>query len=115
MFRALIVPLMIFLSGGFMAFAWLGHLRLRSRGFYFALLMSWLIVLPEYLLNVTATRLGYGLYTGSQMAMFHLVSGVVCVALVSRFWLGEAITLPQVVGFVLLLAGMVLVLRPPAS
>lgn len=104
---------MIFLSGVFMAFAWLAHLRIKEKGFLVALVMSWMIVLPEYVLNVAATRLGHGTYTGGQMAAFHLCSGVVCVALVSRFLLREALGTSQVFGFALLAAGMVLVLRTP--
>lgn len=106
----LLVPLMIFLSGGFMAVAWLGHLRIRQYGFWVALGLSWLIVLPEYVLNVTATRYGYGTFTGGQMASFHLCSGVVCVAIVSRLLLGEPLSGRHLLGFVLLAAGMVLLL-----
>lgn len=83
-----LVPAMIFASGALMAVAWLGHLRIREHGFLVALGMSWSIVLPEYVLNVAATRYGYGTFTGAQMASFHLVSGVVCVALVSRYIFG---------------------------
>ncbi len=105
------VPLMIFCSGGFMAVAWLGHLRIREYGFWIALLLSWAIVLPEYILNVSATRWGIGTYSGAQMASFHLCSGVVCVALVSRFLLNEQISSSQLAGFGLLAAGMALVLN----
>lgn len=106
-----LVPLMIFTSGGFMAVAWLGHLRIRQYGFWIALAMSWAIVLPEYILNVSATRWGIGTYTGAQMASFHLCSGVVCVALVSRFVLHESMSSMQLAGFGLLAAGMALVLN----
>ena len=106
-----LVPLMIFASGGFMAVAWLGHLRIRHYGFWIALALSWAIVLPEYVLNVAATRWGIGTYSGAQMASFHLCSGVVCVALVSRFVLGESLSSSQLAGFGLLAAGMALVLR----
>lgn len=110
--RALVVPLMIFASGAFMATAWLAHLRYRAQlGFWLALAMSWSIVLPEYSLNVFATRLGYGTFSGAQMAAMHLCSGVVCVAVVSRFVLGETLGYKQLGGFVLLAMGMVLVLR----
>lgn len=111
MMKLVLVPLMIFASGAFMAVAWLGHLRIRQYGFLAALGMSWAIVLPEYVLNVAATRYGYGTFSGAQMASFHLCSGVVCVALVSRFVLGEAIAGKQLAGFALLAAGMVLLLR----
>lgn len=106
----LLVPAMIFASGAFMAVAWLGHLRIREKGFWVALLLSWAIVLPEYVLNVLATRYGYGTYSGAQMGMFHLCSGVVCVALVARFVLGEALHSHQLLGMALLAVGMVLIL-----
>ena len=101
---------MIFASGGFMAFAWLGHLRIKERGFWVALGLSWLVVLPEYVLNVTATRLGHGAFTGAQMASIHLASGVVCVTLVSKFVLKEELALRDGLGFGLLAAGMILLL-----
>ncbi len=110
--KRIAVPLMIALSGAFMASAWLAHLRFRDRiGFTTALLASWAIVLPEYALNVAATRYGFGTYSGAQMAAIHLCSGVVCVTLVSRFVLGEAFGARQALGFALLAAGMVLLLQ----
>jgi multidrug transporter EmrE-like cation transporter len=45
------------------------------------------------------------------MASFHLCSGVVCVALVSRLLLHEPISGTQLLGFGLLAAGMALVLN----
>src|SRR5215471_2983723 len=107
----LLVPAMIFASGAFMATAWLGHLRIREYGWWVALLVSWAIVLPEYILNVSATRRGIGTFTGAQMASLHLCSGVLCVALVSRFLLHETMSRSQMGGFVLLAAGMLLVLN----
>jgi len=98
-----------------MSVAWLGHLRFRDMSFWLALAMSWAIVLPEYVLNVTATRYGYGTYTGAQMAAFHLASGVVCVALVSYYLLDEKLTPSQLTGLALLGLAMVLILRPAAK
>jgi uncharacterized protein (DUF486 family) len=106
-----IVPPMIFLSGAFMAVAWLGHLRIKHYGFWIALALSWAIVLPEYFLNVTATRWGHGVFSGAQMAAFHLCSGVVCVALASRFLLHESFSTAQMTGLGFLAVGMVLVVR----
>lgn len=106
----LLVPLYMLLAAALMSLAWLGHLRYRdSIGFWTALVLSWLLVLPEYALNVAATRFGYDTYSGAQMATFHLAFGVVCVALVSRFILGERWTPMQVVGFVLLVIATVLI------
>lgn len=112
--KAVLVPAFMFLSSCLMAMAWLGHLRFRDKiGFWAALGASWLLVLPEYVLNVAATRFGYGTYNGAQMASFHLAFGVVCVALVSRFVLGERIGLSQALGFVLLAGAIVLITRRP--
>ncbi len=108
--RLLVVPVLMFVTAAIMAIAWLGHLRFRNEiGFWTALLASWLLVLPEYLLNVASTRYGYGAYTGAQMASFHLAFGVVCVALVSRFVLGEPMGFRQGVGFALLALATLLI------
>jgi multidrug transporter EmrE-like cation transporter len=47
------------------------------------------------------------------MATFHLAFGVVCVALVSRFVLGEPLTAKQLVGFALLVVGTLLITHRP--
>lgn len=108
--KFVVVPLLIFLSSCVMALAWLGHLRYRdSVGFWTALGVSWLIVLPEYVLNVAATRYGFGAYTGAQMASLHLAFGVVAVAFVSHYVLGERLTQMQVAGFALLACATVLI------
>ncbi len=109
--QKLVVPPMIFLSGAFMAVAWLGHLRIKQFGFWVALALSWAIVLPEYVLNVAATRYGHGTFSGAQMAAFHLCSGVICVALVSHFILHERLSGMQLSGMALLAVGMFLVLN----
>lgn len=47
-------------SNFFMTIAWYGHLRgLASKAWYVAALLSWLVALFEYLLQVPANRLGY--------------------------------------------------------
>ena len=109
--RAFWVPMMLVLSSTMMATAWLGHLKFKaSWGFWTALGVSWLIVLPEYVLNVAATRAGHGLYSGAQMASMHLSAGVVCVAIVSRFVLQEALTRQQYAGFGLMIVAIVLIM-----
>jgi uncharacterized protein len=108
--RVVLVPLLMFFSSCLMALAWLGHLRFRdSIGFWTALALSWMLVLPEYVLNVGATRYGFGTYTGAQMASFHLAFGVVTVALTARFVLGERLTMLQWAGFGLLAVATLLI------
>ena len=103
------VPLMLFASSLLMAFAWLGHIRFRDKGYLFALLSSWFIVLPEYLLNVSAIRWGVGTYQPSEMAAMNLSSGVLCVAIVSRLFLQEHLNRRQIAGFFLMGLGVALV------
>ncbi|MEM6787509.1 MAG: DMT family protein [Myxococcota bacterium] len=102
-------PLMLFLSSVIMAFAWLGHLRFLHWRVGTALFASWMLVLPEYMLNVFATRWGHSVYSGAQMATLNLSTGVICVALVSRFVLGEKLTIRQRLGFALMIVAIVLV------
>ena len=109
MMKTILVPVFMFLSSALMATAWLAHLRFREQiGFWVALGASWLL-LPEYVLNVAATRFGYDTYSGAQMASFHLAFGVVCVALVSRYVLNERLSALQMFGFGLLAVSIVLI------
>ncbi len=113
--KSVLVPLFMLLASCLMSLAWLGHLKYRdSISFWTALGFSWLLVLPEYVLNVAATRYGYGTYSGAQMATFHLAFGIVCVALVSRFVLGERLTPTQILGFVLLVTATFLITHRPS-
>jgi uncharacterized protein len=104
-----VVPLMLFASSVIMAFAWLGHLRFRDYPMVVALLGSWLLVIPEYVLNVYSTRLGYGTFTGAQMASLNLCTGVLCIAVVSVLILDEKLTRRQWAGFGLIAVAIVLI------
>ena len=43
-----------------MTFAWYGHLKhLNTKPWYLAAILSWLVALFEYLLQVPANRIGY--------------------------------------------------------
>ena len=55
-------------SNIFMTFAWYAHLRdLRAKPWYLAAIVSWLIALFEYLLQVPANRIGYTALSLSQL------------------------------------------------
>lgn len=107
--KRVVVPLMLFASSVVMALAWLGHLRFTESPFIQAMFACWLLVLPEYFLNISAIRLGYHVYSGAVMAAFNLCSGVVCVAFVSVWVLGETLTLRQLIGFALMIVAMGLI------
>ena len=105
-----VVPAMLLLSSVIMALAWLGHLRFREYPLVVALLVSWLLVIPEYVLNVYSTRLGHGTFTGAQMASLNLCTGVMCVAAVSVLVLGEKLTRRQWMGFGLMAVAIALIM-----
>jgi uncharacterized protein len=105
-----LVPLMSALSGVLMAFAWIGHLRFKEWSFMTALLLSWLIVLPEYLMNVFSARWGRPEFTGGEIAAMHLASGVVSVALISKFFLDEPMSTQQLGGFMLMAVAVLLII-----
>ena len=105
-----LVPLLLSLSAAVMALAWLGHMRFKHWSYAKAMAVSWMLVLPEYFLNVYATRLGHGEFSGAQMATFHLASGVVCVAAVSRWYLREPLLRRQLAGFAVMVLAVVLIM-----
>jgi len=104
-----LVPLMLFASSILMAFAWIGHTKYRNKSFFVALIFSWLLVLPEYLLNVSAIRWGVGTFQPSEMAAINLSTGVLCIALVSKMFLGEILSTRKIIGFILMIVSVVLV------
>jgi len=61
-------------SNVFMTFAWYAHLRnFRDKPWYVAALVSWLIALFEYLLQVPANRIGYRELSVSQLKIIQEV------------------------------------------
>src|SRR5688500_16341634 len=66
--------LLLTASNVFMTFAWYAHLRnLGHRKWYVAALVSWGIALFEYLLQVPANRIGYGVLTLPQLKILQEV------------------------------------------
>lgn len=51
-------------SNCFMTWAWYGHLKKAGWALPTAIVLSWLIALPEYLLQVPANRLGHFAFGG---------------------------------------------------
>ena len=63
--------LLLALSNTFMTFAWYYHVKQRAWPLLMAISVSWLIALPEYILQVPANRIGHvdhgGPFTLSQL------------------------------------------------
>ncbi len=66
--------LLLTLSNVFMTFAWYAHLRnLQERAWWIAALLSWGIALFEYLLQVPANRIAYGVMSLPQLKILQEV------------------------------------------
>ncbi len=67
-------PLLLVASNIFMTFAWYGHLKnLNQKPWIYAALISWLIALFEYLLQVPANRLGFTVMSLGQLKIMQEV------------------------------------------
>ena len=66
--------LLLSLSNVFMTFAWYAHLKeLGSKPWLVAALISWGIAFFEYMLQVSANRIGYGTLTLGQLKILQEV------------------------------------------
>ncbi len=64
MTRALAAVALLVLSNTFMTFAWYFHLTKKGWPLLLAIGISWMIALPEYILQVPANRLGHTSFGG---------------------------------------------------
>src|SRR4029077_8392868 len=71
---ALACAALLTLSNLFMTFAWYGHLKhLQGSPWWTAALVSWGIAVVEYLLQVPANRVGYGVMSLAQLKILQEV------------------------------------------
>jgi uncharacterized protein (DUF486 family) len=81
-------------SNVFMTFAWYGHLKtLQGRPWLVAALVSWVIALFEYLLQVPANRIGYTTLRLDQLKMLQEVITLVVFVPFAVVYMQKKITL----------------------
>lgn len=74
---ALSTILLLLCSNVFMTFAWYAHLKeLNQKPWIIAALVSWGIALFEYLLQVPANRIGFGVMTIGQLKILQEVISI---------------------------------------
>ena len=104
--KGLYTIVLLLLSNVFMTFAWYGHLRsLSAAPWYMAALVSWGIAFFEYLLQVPANRIGYGMMSAAQLKVMQEVISLTVFVGFNAWWLGEPPTWRTLGGFVLIIAG----------
>jgi uncharacterized protein len=96
--------LLLVASNVFMTAAWYGHLRHKSRALWVVILASWLIALPEYMLQVPANRLGHGTFTAPQLKIMQEAISIAVFIAFCLLYLREPIRWNYAVSFLLILA-----------
>jgi len=86
--------LLLTASNVFMTMAWYGHLKhLNSAPWWIAALISWGIALFEYLLQVPANRIGFGVLTLPQLKILQEVITLAVFVPFAVFYMGQGIKL----------------------
>lgn len=99
-------------SNVFMTFAWYGHLKFKAAPLLVVIAISWLIALPEYILQVPANRIGHGYFSAAELKTIQEVITLSIFMVFSVFYLGEAIRWNHAVGFALIALGAGFVFKP---
>lgn len=90
---ALSITLLI-CSNIFMTFAWYAHLKeLNNKPWFIAALISWLIAIFEYMLQVPANRIGYNLLSLGQLKIVQEVITLSVFVPFSYFYMKEPLKL----------------------
>ncbi|HJZ91994.1 MAG TPA: DMT family protein [Gemmataceae bacterium] len=95
-------------SNAFMTVAWYGHLRYKGFPLWSVILVSWLIALPEYALQVPANRIGYGQFSATQLKIIQEVISVGTFIVFGYFYLQETLTWKTAAAFLFILAAVAL-------
>lgn len=92
--------ILLFCSNIFMTFAWYGHLKYgHDWPLWQAVLLSWMIALPEYCLAVPANRFGYGEFSGFQLKIIQEVVTLVVFIGFATLFLKEKLAWNYLVAF----------------
>lgn len=103
--------ILLTLSNIFMTCAWYGHLKYREVALWQVILISWMIALPEYALQVPANRIGYGEFNAMQLKTIQEVITLTVFCVFSFFYLGEKIRWNHLAGFVLIICAVALIFK----
>ena len=97
--------LLLIASNTFMTFAWYGHLKHRDAPLWEAILVSWLIALGEYCLQVPANRIGSQVYSPDQLKVIQEVITLTVFGVFSVYYFGDKLHWNHAVAFGCLVAG----------
>jgi uncharacterized protein (DUF486 family) len=84
---------MLFASNVFMTFAWYGHLKFKQSSLVLVILASWGIAFFEYVLQVPANRVGYGLFSLAQLKVLQEVITLAVFVPFAAYYMGQPVKL----------------------
>lgn len=109
--RWLMTVLLLIASNTFMTTAWYYHLKQKSWTLIVAIGVSWLIALPEYILQVPANRFGHvshgGPFTAPQLKIIQEAVTLMVFAAFSVLVLKEKPRINELIAFGLIMAAVV--------
>lgn len=101
--------LLLIASNAFMTVAWYGHLKHKEKALLGVILVSWLIAMPEYALQVPANRMGSAVMTGTQLKLMQEVITLCVFVVFAWLYLGEKPTWRTAAAFGLIVLAVMLV------
>ena len=104
--------LLLFCSNIFMTTAWYGHLKHKSAPILEVILISWLIALPEYALQVPANRWGNATFTAPQLKVIQEVVSLTVFIGFALVYLKEPMRWTYLVSFLLIIAAVAVAMIP---
>jgi len=121
--RALMTVGLLICSNVFMTWAWYGHLKKVGWTIPVAIGVSWLIALPEYILQVPANRIGHttfgGPFSAAQLKVLQEAITLTVFIAFAVLVLKEKPRVNELVAFVLIFAGVAVAMmgrrEPPAG
>lgn len=117
--RPALTIVLLIASNIFMTWAWYGHLKKAAWTLPVAIFVSWLIALPEYLLQVPANRIGHasfgGPFTAAQLKIIQEAITLTVFIVFAMLVLKERPRWNEYAAFVLIFAGVAVAMmgRPP--
>jgi uncharacterized protein len=107
--------LLLVASNAFMTIAWYGHLKYRDYSLLAVILASWLIALPEYMLQVPANRIGYSQFSATQLKIIQEAISVTVFIIFGYLYLKESPNWRTGLAFLLILAAVALAVSSRAE
>jgi uncharacterized protein (DUF486 family) len=115
--RAVVWSIVLLIGSNiFMTFAWYAHLRnLGARSWYIAALASWGIAFFEYLLQVPANRIGYGVLSLPQLKILQEIITLSVFVPFAVLYMHKSLRLDYLWAALCMLGAAYFIFRTPAT